>query len=205
MTITTDWPSRMAGQTPAAKLIRREIHICGSDGQRNVRIFWISLQIDGGVSIGATDKSFEVSRITHDGSCIPTAVVRNPHVTYHPPNWCHLTGNRGKPICEFLTWGSEGPLGNPPELWIEFITSPLRDLPARSTRRGGHIDIEIWKVNLPDNSKSIMLLVDFLNNTLHDVARSNIEKRLTWGKTALRFRLALVDAQAPRLQLHTWG
>ena len=187
----------------------REIGIFVRCGKRLVKPFWISLQRDGSVSVGCTDERYQVARRgMPDGRVVADEIVRNPHVTFHPPTRrLHLIGNRGGHLGEAITWGSEIPAGEPPHLWIECVTSPIAALRARKFgAQHGRQQVERWPVETRDDTKSPFLAVDFAT-PFHAALGSGDKtaKFLAWGQAVFRFRLGLIDPQPPQMRWYTWG
>jgi hypothetical protein len=182
-------------------LVDRSIQIRIRCGGLEVNAFWVSLQANGDVSVGSSDRTMRARRVRHDGTLVADGLVDNPHVTFHHPHWTHLIGNKGVALWQALTWAEPEP-GGPPASWIEIVTSPIKNLRQGQGRQGQQV--EIWVLDCSNDNESAVLLVDFVGashaqNTLaHD-------KYVTWGNTILRFRVATREGQAPSIEVHTWG
>jgi hypothetical protein len=181
----------------------QEIHIRARCGGRDVKLFWISLKSNGNISVGSAGRSTQVVRRRKlEGKEGVDELIQDPHVTFHRPHWTHLTNNRGPAIWEALTWGAPAP-GNPPQSWIELITSPIGSLPIGGRRYGQ--EVEPWLLECDDDSKSAILFVDFANMSHVAANKSKQDRFVIWGETVLRFRFAVLDGQSPALQVYTWG
>src|SRR5690349_11976900 len=116
-------------------------------------IAWVSLQPDGSISVGLTDRTYVSPRfrarqfvwnaynrvvaeylIPHSSDELH--VARNPHLTFHPPIYFHLRANGDEELFAgiadvglMLTQVNRVP-------WIRFVSRPITEIAARGIPRG---------------------------------------------------------------------
>jgi hypothetical protein len=143
-------------------------------------IAWVSLQGDGGISVGLSDRTFISPRfharqfiwslynrvtvqylVPQDRSGL--VAVRNPHLTFHPPVYFHLRANNDEEL--FAGIADVGLMldqdGRVP--WIRFVSRPVRDMTSAAAPR----DLSgsgILTVEPPSADCSIGLGVDFVRD-----------------------------------------
>jgi hypothetical protein len=138
---------------------------------------WVSLQPDGAVSVGLSDRTFVAPsfrardflwnaynrvtleyRVAHDP--VGLEPVLNPHLTFHPPIYFHLREN-GKDelwagIADVAIMLEQD--GRVP--WVRFVSKPFTELnPASPPRDASRTTIQ--KVSVPSTDCSIGLGIDF--------------------------------------------
>lgn len=160
------------------KLAASAITIGATSASKYHRIGWLSLQPDGSISVGLVDsalilRDFEAkafvwsafNRVTTEflapDDTAATKRVYNPHMTFHPPHWLHLTEQKGsaskrKPfeaIADIeLAVRQQGIVP-----WVRFTSKSIAKITAtaKDQKRQG---IEV----AADPSDSIRLAVDFV-------------------------------------------
>ncbi len=124
--------------------------------KRFVRVAWISLQPNGSISFGLTDKTFispifrsrillwnAYNRVTAsyliESNSSTLEGVKNPHFTYHPPIQFHLKDNKSKKKKDKALF--EGLCDVPIALnqqqeipWIRAITRPVSEMRSAGLR-----------------------------------------------------------------------
>ena len=141
------------------------------------RIGWVSLQPNGSVSVGLNDKTFvspdfkaknflwnaynrETLHYLVTSDATTLTAVRNPHLTFHPPNWFHLKANGGKTLFEGI--------GDLPIMleqdgvvpWVRFVSRPIVDLSGAGLPRKPD-RVRVLKIDPRTQPCSIGLGVDF--------------------------------------------
>lgn len=151
-----------------------------TDRLRPKRIGWIGLQPDGSVSVGLSDRAFispdfkarnfvwnAYNRVTLnyvvESDTEALMPVKNPHLTFHPPIYFHLTGGKGKHLYEGIAdleimLSQEGIVP-----WVRFISKPISRLPTAGVpRQGGNATV--LNFNAPNSDCSIGLAIDFVRS-----------------------------------------
>ena len=153
---------------------------------------WLSLQPDGAISVGLTDRAFisptfrtrnfvwnlyNRIKLEYLVAHTPDTLqpVPNPHLTFHLPIYFHLRTN-GK---DELFAGIAEPRLMLHDMetvpWLRFVSKPVVDLSvAKSPREPEKTTVELLQVASPD--QSIALGVDFVRAT-HTATSSSL-----WGR-----------------------
>jgi len=146
------------------------------DSERSVG--WVSLQPDGAVSVGLSDRTFVAPsfrarnflwnvnnrvtleyRVAHEPGAMEPVV--NPHLTFHPPIYFHLRENN-----QVELWAGMADVAIMLEQdgivrWVRFVSKPFTELKATGPLRDPS-RTTIRKVSVPDTEHSIGLGVDFV-------------------------------------------
>lgn len=147
------------------------------------RVGWVSLQPKGSLSVGLGDKTFlspdfnvqnfvwsAFNRVTVQYHVQPDAknlkLIRNPHLSFHPPHLFHLKGSKQKELWEGI--GDLGLMlkqdGRVP--WIRFISKRVSELQTAGLPekhdRSKKIEIGSFEINPRSDQSSIGLALDFL-------------------------------------------
>ena len=139
---------------------------------------WISLQPDGSISVGLSDRAFVSrrfqssidlfnadNRITLD-YLVPDApdalrTVANPHLTFHPPMYFHLRAPKDDMQFEGIAEVDLMLADQDCVPWVRFVSRPVCDLPvSRGPRDAAHT--EVVDVPVTSDGCSIGLAVDFV-------------------------------------------
>jgi hypothetical protein len=140
---------------------------------------WVSFQPDGSVSVGLSDKTFVTPQFSKQNFVwnannqqtleflVPNnsdslQLVRNPHLTSHPPNYFHLRENGKDEL-----WAGIADIAIMLEQdrripWVRFVSKQFSELKLASTPRG-LAKTTIRKVELENPDASVCLAVDFLH------------------------------------------
>lgn len=139
---------------------------------------WISFQPDGSVSIGLSDKTFVTPQFnsrnfvwnvnnrqtveylvpSKPGSLHP---VRNPHLTFHPPNCFHLRENGKQKLWEGIADVAIMLEEDGRVPWVRFVSKQFSELKIVGTPRSS-LKTDIRKIELDNPESSICIAVDFL-------------------------------------------
>lgn len=182
------------------------------------RVGWISLQPNGSVSVGLSDKTFvspdfkarnflwntynrETLQYLVTSSPSTLTPVRNPHLSYHPPNWFHLKASGGKTLFEgiadlpiMLEQGGVVP-------WVRFISRPVSELTgAGLPRHPGRA--KLLQVTAPPNECSIGLAIDFRSASSPAPAASYLlSESVNWNGYVLHVS---AEALPPQIATLSW-
>lgn len=191
-----------------AKLQPCTISICASHAGSVRRVAWISFQSDASVSVGLVDsalvlREFETkaflwnsfNRMTTEflapDNPAATKRVYNPHMTFHPPHWLHLTEQKGsaakKPFEAIapieLAVRQQGVVP-----WVRFTSKPLAKIaPSPKDQKRQAIVLEA------SLSNSIRVAVDFVSPG--DISTDAELGRPAWfDHGAYRVRVSVAEA-----------
>lgn len=197
-------------------------HITCQTPTRFIRVAWLSLQPKGDISFGLSDKTFisplfqarqfvwnvynrvtaEYEIVTDQNALMP---VRNPHFTYHAPNYFHLKSDKARArndealfagICEVpivLHQQSEMP-------WIRATTSPLSKL--RSAGNGwSKVPTNDLPVSVSSEDVSLKISVDFIR--AENVAPKTATPLWTFLHNDIGLRIG-VSCSEPGLATLSW-
>ncbi|MBE7436753.1 MAG: hypothetical protein HS100_22770 [Anaerolineales bacterium] len=177
-------------------------------------IIWISLQDDGSISIGMSDRTFLVpgftSRIEIDGAVhqnhvhfegkLKKKAITNPHFTFHPPMYVHLRANNEEELfagvlgVDFIV-EAEGCMP-----WIRFVSSPIKELKPFIKVRDDK-DIEIVRLLIPSNEISLGIGVDFVSNQVSQAENMpNKDYFISWHGRTLHVFAQVFSAQKSTVQ-----
>lgn len=162
-----------------------QISLCGQNPNRLVKAAWLSLQPDGSISFGLTEKTFVspsfIGRVDVFNLYNQVAIefllesdpsrlsgVTNPHFTFHPRILFHLTdsGGRSKKNVKEVFRGindvemTVAQYGFLP--WIRAISPPMSKLKTFGTRNIG-LSTHTLLVESPDEISSIGIEIDFVH------------------------------------------
>jgi hypothetical protein len=162
-----------------------QISICGKSSTRLVKVAWLSMQPDGSISFGLTEKTFVsptfIGRVDVFNLYNQVAIefliesnpdelrgVENPHFTFHPPMLFHLTdsGGRDKKNVKEVFRGindvemTVAQYGFLP--WIRATSPPMSKLKSFGMRNAG-LSNHMLSVELQDEVSSIGIEVDFVH------------------------------------------
>lgn len=154
------------------------ITLCAESAGRTLRIGWISLQPDGSISVGLNDRTLIVrefkdqnliwnvfNRITAEYfvPSDPTASrsVAQPHLTFHPPHWFHLTGGPKKKLFEGIADIALSVRQQGTVPWVRFISKPIAELKEAKGQRASGAERSI-AIPVSSLTKSVRLSLDFV-------------------------------------------
>ncbi len=200
-------------------------HLTCQTPERFVRIAWISFQPGGDISVGLNDKTFisprfkgrrpiwnVFNRVTaqFEVSSDPMTLepVRNPHFTFHAPNYFHLKSDKELArkddaalfagICEVsivLEQQQEMP-------WLRVTTAPLHQLRSAGLR-WSKIPNDDLPIETPSEDKSVKIEVDFIRPQAigQHVNPVPVTWSFPWGDIAMRVRASLAP---PHIATPSW-
>lgn len=195
-----------------------EIHVCAQSKSRRVKTAWISLQPDGSVSLGLTDKTFvapefvgqfnvfslynqvEAAFVIREGP-LGLKKITAPHFTYHPRMLFHLTGKEGKHSVEVfkglndveMTVAQYGKLR-----WIRAISPPMSQMKNYGVRNDS-LTSTIQCIPVESEDVSIGIALDFVPpNSGSESAGRNV-KFMDHGAIKLRCEIVVLKSQIPTL------
>ncbi len=192
----------------------KEIKLIADNKGDLTSIIWISLQDDGSISIGMSDRTFVVpgftSEIEIDGTLHQSHVnfegklkkeeVTNPHFTFHPPMYVHLRANKGSELfagvlgVDFIV-EAEGRMP-----WIRFVSSPIKELKPFVQVRDDK-DIEIVRLLVPSNDISLGIGIDFVSKPTSSAENQpNYEYFINWHGRTLHVFARVLPAQKSTVQ-----
>jgi hypothetical protein len=193
-------------------------HLCCDTPERRIRLGWISLQSNGDVSVGLSDKSYIAPRfkgrhflwnaynrvriryiVPSDGESLEG--VRNPHFTFHTPNWFHLKPSRPRHAEALFEAIADVPLTLMQDArmpWIRATTSPLRQL-AGGDRRPSDIAVEDLIARSSTENISIRIEVDLIRPENCRPANDGWEWSFARENVGVRVSLAITHPQIATL------
>lgn len=183
---------------------------------RETRVAWLSFQSDDSISFGLTDRSFVSPKfcgrfmlwnaynrvaIQYVLPTDPNIVgIKNPHFTYHPLMYFHLTSGQGAGSEEVFAGivGMDIIFNQQPFVpWIVATTAPVGTLQASGQQRDDSTRSPDFIIPAAEETQSLQISVDlyppghadiqntdsvFWHRTKHTAAR--IESRLVAGQVA---------------------
>lgn len=198
-----------------------QINLCGKCPNRFVKVAWVSLQPDGSISFGLTEKTFvSPSFIGRDDvfnlynqvaieflvESNPNKLrgVTNPHFTFHPRILFHLTdsGGRGKKNVKEVFRGindvemTVAHYGFLP--WIRAISPPMSKLKTFGLRNAG-LSNRLLSVESLDEISSIGVEVDFVHPNQVDGFDQAGVISTKWHSVAIRCKLSARPGQRSTL------
>jgi hypothetical protein len=170
------------------------INVVADELERSIG--WVSLQPDGSISVGLRDRTFVsptfqarnfiwnfYNRVTLEylitNSPETLRPVRNPHLTFHPPNYFHLRANDQEEL--FAGIAEPGLMLTQDERvpWIRFVSKPVRGIgPAQPPRNPSETTIKGFRVE--SSGCSIGLGIDFVRSSQSEVPGSLFSCCLDW-------------------------
>lgn len=178
-------------------------------------IGWVSLQPDGSVSVGLSDRAF-ISPRFHARQFVWNAYnrvvlqylvphspeelqpVANPHLTFHPPVYFHLRANNDSELFAGIAdveiiLQQDGHLP-----WLRFVSKPVGQLPVagqpRDLARAHNV-----RVPIPSPDVSIGLAVDFVRPGFDKPTGCVAEQFIDCGRNRLHVHCEVMPAQEPTL------
>lgn len=187
----------------------------------------MSLQPDGSVSVGLADKAFVSPdfnaqnfvwsafnrlplkyNVQSDAATLKP--IRNPHLTFHPPNWFHLKGLKGlRGSEEKRLWEGIGDLeimlrqdGQVP--WVRFVSKRVSDLPSAGLPerpdRAKPYEIKSLEIKPQSDQSSIGLALDFVSSgTVLDEHEFLASAIIPWQGYSLHIHATELPAQVATL------
>jgi|GEM_PF-3521225 len=182
------------------------------------RVCWVSLQPDGSVSIGLSDRAFvspdfrakhfvwsAFNRVTLHYA-VPSEEnslksIRNPHLTFHPPNWFHLTANDGKRLFEAIT-DLKIMLDQSNSIpWIRFVSKQITKLPPAGIPLKPQLTT-ILSIPLNDDKCSVGIGIDFMRTASGDeIPNTLFDQFIPWQDYFLRIHAVEL---APQVATLSW-
>lgn len=155
-----------------------ELLLTASVGDVDHRLLWISLQPDGSVSVGLSDRTYvapdfkaqhfvwsafnreTLHYVVPSESNAKLKSIRNPHLTFHPPARFHLTANDGRKLFEGIGDLKVMLDQDPLVPWIRFVSKPVAKLSVAGVpRKLGRTSVV--KIAVPNDACSVGVGVDF--------------------------------------------
>jgi hypothetical protein len=198
-----------------------QISLCGKSPNRLVKVAWLSLQPDGSISFGLTEKTFvspsfigrvdvfnlynqvEIEFLAESN---PNKLrgVANPHFTFHPRILFHLTdsGGRGKKNVKEVFRGindvemTVAQYGILP--WIRAISPPMSKLKTFGMRNAG-LSNHMLSVESLDEISSIGVEVDFVHPDQVDGFDQARVFSAKWHSVAITCKLSVRPGQLSTL------
>lgn len=144
---------------------------------------WISLQDDGSVSLGLSDRFFTTipidgknflfnyyNRVTTEFILFddksPKSTLKSPHITFHPSIYFHLTDDTKKERWAGIADVDLILLQEPVFSWIRLVTRPINQLPRFTPRKNNLKDLHIT-TKLSNGDISLGLGVDIVSKNLN--------------------------------------
>jgi hypothetical protein len=177
----------------------KNLRICVKHGESVRSLAWISLQNDGAVSVGFTDKSIRVQDSQQPDS--PRTLV-NPHFTLHPPGYWHLRSEGESAMWSGLVWTTHLPDAECSP-WLRFVSMPVDTLPVFKGVSHGK-KAETWPLVVNDVC-SIGVLIDFVNSAPLAPRSDSIARYVVWGELTLRVRAQRLPPQQGSLGYNIMG
>ncbi len=178
-------------------------------------IGWISLLPDGSISVGLRDRTFIAApidarldlwnadnRVTVE-FLVPDApdqlvMVRNPHLTFHPPIAFHLVANDSQELFAGIA-DLQIMLDEIPEVpWIRFVSRPAEEIkPSAGPRKPGRTQF----ISLPLTSTrcSVGVAVDFVQPGSRGPSGRPIDYFADCGANRIRVSCEPLAPQSPTL------
>ncbi len=195
-------------------------HFCCRTVQCCKKVGWLSLQDDGSVSFGLSDKTFvsprqkfvsgiwnAYNRIGIDFLVESKLLdgVRNPHFTFHPPLKFHLKdqySEKGAATTIFSGIADVGiVLGQQNQLpWIRAISNPIPKM-SEHKLRSGNLGVELFSIDSEGESASVKIEIDILDS---NATLKNGERDcwlVKWGQFSYRCKMSLC---APQISTLAW-
>ena len=192
----------------------KEIKLVADNKGELTSIIWVSLQDEGSISIGMSDRTFAVpgfvSQMEIDGTVHQSHVnfegklkkkaITNPHFTFHPPMYVHLRANNEDELfagilgVDFIV-EAEGRMP-----WIRFVSSSIKELKPFTKARDDK-DIEIVRLLVPSNDISLGIGIDFVSNEVsRSENRPNNDYFISWHGRTLHVFAQVLPAQKSTVQ-----
>ena len=160
---------------------------------------WASLQNDGSISVGFSDRSFLIpgfagelvlDDIVHRSQVDLVAThgieaVTNPHFTFHPPGYVHLRANGHDELFAGLLMIDLIVEQDGRFPWIRFVSNPVEKLAPFSGARAKDA-ADVIRLLAPSSQCSIELGVDFVRpGTAPAHPAAGFETHLEWQNRVL--------------------
>jgi hypothetical protein len=174
-------------------------------------IAWISLQPDGAISVGLSDRAL-VSPRFHARQFIWNAynrvsvrylvphsphelqAVSNPHLTFHPPIYFHLRANKDTElfagIAEVEIMLAQD--GHVP--WVRFVSKPVHQMSVAGESRHPQ-RTRVLKVPIDSADVSVGVAVDFVRQDASRAAGVAAQEFLDCGQNRLHIRCEVIAQQ----------
>lgn len=199
-----------------------QINICAEHQTKFCKVAWLSLQPDGSISFGLTEKTFVSPEFmgNYDVYNLYNQVlaefligsnpnrlkgVLNPHFTFHPRLLFHLTDsggrqkkNKTKEIFRGindveLTVDQYGRLP-----WIRAVTAPITKQKSFGTRHNG-LETRNVKIECKGTDESISIALDFIRpDAVEELLREGVFA-MTWHAVSFSCVVSAVEGQIPTL------
>jgi hypothetical protein len=180
------------------------ITLCAECEGKILRIGWVSLQPDGSVSVGLNDRALIVrhfeekqflwnvfNRITVEyfvpDDPLASRSVAQPHLTFHPPHWFHLTGGPKRKLFEGIADIELAVRQQGTVPWVRFISKPLEERRpracVRSARIGGSSSLHLLLID-----RFVLRWTSSRRATSPSIPELRIPNGRTTGHTVYAFR-----------------
>ena len=192
----------------------KEIKLIADNNGAMKSVIWISLQDEGSISVGMSDRTFVVpgfvSQIEIDGNVhqshvnfegkFEKEVIMNPHFTFHPPMYVHFRANKRDELfagilgVDFIV-EAEGRMP-----WIRFVSNPIKEL-KQFTQPRDDKDVEIVRFLIPSNDISLGIGIDFVSEQVaREQSNSNLNYFVDWHGRTLNVFAQVLEAQKSTVQ-----
>jgi len=197
-------------------------HLTCQTPARFIRLAWLSIQPNGDVSFGLSDKTYisprfkgrhfvwsMFNRVTaeYQVASDPNALqqVKNPHFTFHAPDYFHLKTDKDRAHKDEALFAGICPvhlvLSQQPEMpWIRATSAPLRQLRSAGLR-WSKIPTDDLPLRTYSEDISIMIEVNFVSPN----AVTKQENASTWcyilGDVGIRVEASMT---VPRIATLSW-
>jgi hypothetical protein len=184
----------------------RKIRICSLHAARLRGVAWINLLPKGAISVGLSSQPTTVGEIVSAVEGVeerfdlrdryPPDALKDPHFTYHAPNYFHLRADGHPVLLRALVWTKhEAHTDCSP--WLRMVSAPVSMLKPRTKRDNKH---GIWPLPLLTEDCSLGLHIDFVNaEPTGQRGDQSIDRFFNWGGVTLRVRATKLPPQAAQV------
>jgi hypothetical protein len=192
-----------------------------AEGIQPRSVGWISLQPDGSISVGLSDRTFVspafrarnfvwnlYNRVTleylvpHTPDTLEPVV--NPHLTFHPPIYFHLRANGEEELFAGIAEPRLMLHDQETVPWLRFVSKPVSDLSAaRPPRDPERTAIET--VAVPSADGSIGLGIDFVRASHNEEPGFLLSRCFDCGEHRIHVFVEALPPQVPTLAWYHQG
>lgn len=195
-----------------------QVHLCAKSKNRRVKAAWLSLQPDGSISFGLTDKTFVAPKFMGRfgvfnlynqveaaflirGDSVGLRKITEPHFTFHPPTLFHLTGkDRNHSIEVFrgindveLTVSQHGHLR-----WLRAISPPMSQMKTYGARND-NLRTTVLTADVESEELTIGVSLDFVKPGVVDGQVADTVRFIDHGAIRIRCEISVHPLQIPTL------
>jgi len=193
--------------------------LCCDTPTRRVKIGWLSFQPNGNISFGLNDNTFIAPRsnavivlwnayhrvkTAFEVVSDPTTAeqVVNPHLTWHVPNYFHLT-RRGERSDDASFKGiADVPMMLEQEATVQWIRATSGMVVGLKTATGnlrGRWDTEVLAVQVPSEAVSVQIDVDFVRPDAGQGMGHRSRWFIPWHQVGVRLTMGFTHPHFPTL------